>query len=545
MSQPILEEDLAAYDTTGLDRHQLAEELRAEQDNNLLLVEQLADLELALEDKGWSSLSRSVMDEFSHEGRVRLVSICRLQAVAHPLLKRGLNTRIGYIWGQGVEIQARAASAKAKDGTASQDVNAVVQAFIEDNLKSVFGSQAQEELERALGTDGEVFLVNFTSPLTGRVQTRSTPAGEIVDIITNPEDRDEPWFYLREYTETVLESGTVPGTTRSRAQTKRVAHPALGYRPAARIKVLDRAEVRWDAPMLHIPVNRLDGWKRGIPDVYAALAWARMYREFLVDWAKLTKSLAAFAWKATGASKGKAQTAAARIRAANPDPMRIPATTGHSDAGQAVSMGPGNTLEAIPKSGAHIDAGSGKPLAAMVAAGLGLPVTILLADPGVTGARATAETLDTPTLLEMGMRRLLWQDNLRQLFDYVVDQAVIAPRGPLRGTRTIDDWGRQVVTLAGDVERTVDFDWPPLVSIDPIELVKAIVEADATGKLPDITVVRLLLAALGVDDIDELLEEYTDDRGRWIGGTASAGQAAADEFRDGRDPLPLGDPVED
>jgi hypothetical protein len=65
-------------------------------------------------------------------------------------------------------------------------------------------------------------------------------------------------------------------------------------------------------------------------------------------------------------------------------------------------------LEAIPKSGATIDSESGKPLAAMVAAALGMSVTMLLADPGTTGARAVAETLDKPTILEMGMRRRLW-----------------------------------------------------------------------------------------------------------------------------------------
>jgi hypothetical protein len=72
-------------------------------------------------------------------------------------------------------------------------------------------------------------------------------------------------------------------------------------------------------------------------------------------------------------------------------------------------------------------------------------------------------------------------------------------------------WGRKVITLAGDVERTVEFDWPPLVDIDPVELIKAIVEADATGKLPPLFVVRTLLKALGVKDVDEVIAEVTDD----------------------------------
>jgi hypothetical protein len=428
--------------TAGLPpRHQLAEELRAEQDHNLLLTEQLADLEMALDDKGWRTLAGDVRDEFSPQGRRALTSICRMMAVSNPLLKRGLILRIAYIWGRGVELQARG---KAEGDDGGQDVNAVVQAFWDDNTKSLTGSQAQEELERALGTDGGVYLAAFTMPLNGRVQIRSTPSDEITDIITNPEDRDEPWYYVREYTERVFEPGYGFGNTRLRAQTTKVAHPALGYRPSTRPRQLNNMEVRWDAPILHIPVNRLDGWSFGIPDVYASVAWTRMYRDFLVDWAGLTHSLAKFAWKLTGDTKGKAGRAASAVRGSERGHLASQGLPGPSTsgAGQAAAMGPGSNLEAIPKSGAHIDAESGKPLAAMVAAGIGLPVTLLLADPGVTGARATAETLDKPTILEMGMRRLLWQAKLTELLDYVIDQAVLAPQGMLKGTLARDEWGR-------------------------------------------------------------------------------------------------------
>ncbi|NUR90850.1 MAG: hypothetical protein HOY71_42815 [Nonomuraea sp.] len=172
----------------------------------------------------------------------------------------------------------------------------------------------------------------------------------------------------------------------------------------------------------------------------------------------------------------------------------------------------------------------------MVAAAVGLPVTMLLADPGVTGARAVAETLDLPTILEMGMRRLLWQGKLTELLNYVIDQAVLAPRGRLRGSLVRDDWDRLVVTLAGDVDRTVEFDWPKLVDVDPVELVKAIVAADGTGKLPPLTTIRLLLAVLGVEDIDEVIADVTDEQGHWVDPEANAGQAAVDAFNRGQDP---------
>lgn len=512
-------------------RTELSEQLRAEQEQNLVLMESMADLESALEDKGWRKLSHSVQDEFTPAGRRAIAAMCRYMAVSNPLIKRALLVRIGYIWGQGVTVTAVAGSGK----DAGQDVDAVVQDFWTANTATLTGSQAQEELERALGTDGGVYLAAFTDPLTGVVRVRSTPTDEIVDIVSNPEDRDEPWFYVREYVQRTLERGTLAGATRTRSQTVKVAHPALGYRPSQRIKTLNGAEVRWDAPILHVPVNRLDGWQFGIPDVYAAIAWARMYRDFLVDWAQLTKSLAKFAWRLSGGSKGRTQQAVARVQA-HAAQARDAAPGQEPGAGALAGFGANVSLEAIPKSGATIDAESGKPLAGMVAAGVGLPVTMLLADPGITGARATAETLDLPTVLEMTMRRMLWQDKLTELLDYVIDQAVIAPRGQLRGGVRIDAWGRRQVLLAGDVDRGVEWEWPKLIDVDPVEFIKALVEADGTGKLPPLTTVRLLLTALGVKNIDDAIDQVTDEHGNWVDPDASAGQAATDAFRRGEDP---------
>lgn len=507
--------ELEGLDLTGAPTIEgLQSQLRAEQDTNLLLRESMADLQLQLEDRGWQRLAAGVTDEFTPAGRKAMAALCRVMAVSNPLMKRGLNVRIGYIWGQGVEIRAGEVEGEGQSG---QDVNAVVQAWLDTNRPSLSGSQAQEELERALGTDGNVYLACFTDPLVGRVQVRSTPADEIVDIVTNPEDRDEPWFYVREYVERKIEAGTQPGSTRVRGEKRKVAHPALSYRPATRIRTLNGAEVRWDAPILHVPVNRLDGWLYGIPDLYASMSWARLYREFLVDWAGLTKALSKIAWRATGNTRSRAQQAAAGIQAA-PD----------AAGGVAVS-GPGQSLEAVPKSGATIDSQSGKPLAAMVAAGLDLPVTVLLADPGVTGARAVAETLDLPTVLAMGMRRLLWQSAFEQIARYVVEQAVVAPRGGLRGTVRIDPWGRRQVQLAGDTDgeaATIEIDWPPIADVDPVQLVQAIASASDTGVLPPLTTLRLLLSALGVKDIDEVLASVTDEQGRFVDpGIAAAADA--------------------
>jgi hypothetical protein len=503
---------------------ELGVQLRQEQETNLILQESIADLELALEDRSWDRITGSSGVEFSGVGRRMIVDLCRAIAVVNPLVKRGLMLRIAYIWGGGVQVAAR-----------DDKVAEVIGDFWDDNTRSLTGTQAQEELERALGTDGNVYLAAFTSPLTGRVQVRSTPTAEIVDIVTNPEDSDEPWFYVREYSKTTFGQGGTSTDTATRTEQTKDVHPALGYRPSRRIKQLNGHPVLWDAPMLHVSVNRLDGWSYGVPDVYAAMAWARAYKDFLTDWALLTKSLAKFAWKLTGDTKSRANKAIEAARAAidASSATTIP-TSNLNTAGQIAGTGPGMSLDAIPKSGATIDADSGKPLAAMVAAGLGVPVTLLLADPGITGARAVAETLDKPTVLEMELRRSMWQDQLGLLLDYVVDQAVIAPKGRLQGTVRVDVWGRRYVELAGKAERTVDWNWPPLAELDPIQLVGAITQA--ADYMPDETTTRLLLTALGVDDVDEILDDMRDESGAFVPPRLSVGQAAVDAFNRGEDP---------
>ncbi|WP_193613151.1 hypothetical protein [Nocardioides lijunqiniae] len=510
-------------------------ELGAEREMNDLLVEALSDLELAAEDKGWRVASMELDREFSREGLDSVIRNCSVMAIASPLIKRGLQLRTGYVWGQGVTVAARAGEG------ADQNVNAVVQAFWDDdsNKKALTSPEAQERLERKLGTQGQVIFTFFPDPLTGRVQVRTTPLSEVRDSVSNPDDRDDVWFYFRTYEVFIIEAGYAMGSTRRRKETRRVLHPAIGHWPTSRPRSIDGIPVLWDQPMLHVKVNEPDHGKWGIPDAYAALPWARAYEGFLTDWARLVKALSKFAWRLSGDKSSKARRAAETMRAALPRPSThgLPDPSGEGGVGQVAASGPGTSLEAIPKSGATIDSGSGRPLAAMVAAGLGVSVVDLLADPGVTGARAVAETLDKPVILEMNGRRGLWGSVLQQILSYVIDQSVKAPRGPLKGSTVRDTrTGKETITLTGDVERTVTVEWPALNELDPVKLVHAIVEADSTGKLPPLETARQLMNALGVKDVDELLDDMTDDDGNWIDPEMTAGQVAVDAFNRGDDP---------
>jgi hypothetical protein len=523
MAAPSLREQVTA----------LAERLGQEENNVEFLQETLAQLQLAAEDIGWQRALAIGEREFTREGLRQISAICRLFAIKSPLIKRGLSLRTSYVFGQGLEISARANGRKRSE----QDVNAVIQKFLDDsgNRRAMFSTEAQHRLERALGTDGNVFLSLWTRPASGRVQVRVLPWDEIVDVVRNPDDSSEPWFYHRRWTEVQIGADA----TEMPKQQREALYPALSYRPKSRPKTVAGIEVRWDAPVRHVKVNDLDGWRFGLPDAYAAMDWARAYKEFLEDWAKLVKALSRYAWRTT--ASGSKQAAQIRTKLAAAPPRD--ATGEYNDVGATAIIGAGQTLEAIPKSGATIDADSGRPLAMMVAAALGVPVTMLLADPGLTGARATAETLDQPTELEMQGRRSLWSDAIRDVTDHVVRESVRAPKGALRGTIAADDDGVETLTLRGNTEATVDIAWPDLKDLDLQAVIAAIVAASSTMTIPPEIIVRLLLQALGVDSVDEIVDAMTDDDGNflWPGAPELAdGPAATNRLGSGQDPAGAG-----
>ena len=509
------------------------EELSAERNNNELLSEALTDLERHLYEPEWIRLAALTEVEFSVEGMRQLRAICRLMTLKNPMIKRGAALRSAYVWGQGVEITARANGKEPGE----QDVQAVVTAFLEDpgNQRTITSAQAQSEHEHALYTDGEAFIACFTNPRTGFVQARKLPADEITEIIANPEDSAEPWFYRRQWAKIGYDA---QGNKVTEAAER--LYPCVDYKPRFRPRKFAGVDVAWDAPVIHQAVNRPSGWQRGVPDSYASIDWARAYKVFLEDWATVVKALSRFAFRMT--SKGSARAQARQALSAAPP--RDPVTGKAQDAGATAVTPMDAILEAIPKSGATIDSDSGRPIASMAAAGVGVPVTMLLSDPGPTGNRATAETLDQPTELEMGQRRQLHTALLRRLIAYVITCAVRAPSGPLQGTITRDPYsGADTVTLAGDTSTVVDIDWPDLDDTDVESTVRAIVAANGTGTILPEHVLRLLLTALGVKHVDELVEEMLDDAGEFQWPTKpplGPGGDAAALMRSGRDPTDAG-----
>lgn len=481
------------------------------------LQESLAELEqLAREDRGWDLMIGQAEQDMTPDGRRRISDLCEVMTIANPLIKRGFRLRHSYVWGAGHTISVETSKAD-KDGA----VNAAVQRVLDDprNAASLRSEDAVEQLERWLYTHGAIVLLLHTED-DGAVVVRQEDPDHIVDHITDPEDAKTVWYWKRQYqTRNLRKDGTAGAV-----KTVTVWHPDVDYSPAGddRLETIGRHGVRWDQPLLIRSVNTpaRAGWTWGIPDAYAAVPWARMSKEFLEAWFVLMKALSRYAWRTQSKSRTAARTIAAREAAAiaaNP-----------TGAGATAAMDRDTTLEAVPKSGATIDASSALPLQQFVAAALDVPLTMLLGDPGISGSRAIAETLDQPMELAMGARRRFWGEVLTRLCHHAIDAAVEA--GKLTGTVVKVD-GRRTVTLPDGWSRTVHVDWPDYDSVPLDVAMKALRDADGLDKLPAELIIRLALKALDVDNPDEWLDKMRDADGNLVPEVERAAQAAAEAAR--------------
>ena len=460
----------------------LIAELAAANSSIEVLTEALADIEasFAAEDLGWRKTTAAGV--FTPEFRKARTADAEAAAVMDPLIKRGSILRTAYVFGAGVQVSVR------DDAKTGQDVAAVVNGFWEDeDVQETFSSvQALLTHERQNGTAGELFLALPTDPRSGRVRVRSLPPASIDDpIICDPEDAARPWFYKRTWTD--------------KHGTHTVLHPALSYRPSSRPTSYDGVPVRWSDPVLHVAVNQVGG--RGVGDLWAALRWARTYIGFLSDWAALMRALSKVSTVLT--TRGDRVQQAARHMA------------GLSQPGNGLALTADDQLQALSTSGARFDADSGRPLAVMVATALDLPVTTLLGDPGLTGARATAETVAQDSWAAFALRQDLWRMTIKRILDYVVDAAVIAPLGPLHGT-IVRQGDRLTAVLPEGDDRTIIVTFPERDQADALAKVQAIVAAAGTETIPHLTIARLLMEALEVPNLDDVLALITDDDGNFV-----------------------------
>ncbi len=342
------------------------------------------------EDAHWST----IFGNMEHDGLTleQLHDIdeeIRQSLIKSPIMGRGAQLRHSYIWSKGI-ILPETDTEPSKPGAKT-----ILHKVLNDpiNKRYFIDDDAHEELERAMYSGGNLHALVDTKTRTAR----RIPLKEITDLITNPDFAEEVWAWKREWQHT---------DRTGKSETKQTWY----YTDDCPLPRAKRAKTQiQNVPVDHTQVivthsvNRQVGWPLGLPDAIAAVAWAKLYSEFLKHGYVMSRALASIAFRATVASKAAGENAS----------MKLANTNG---AGNTAVMGAANSLTALPTAGRGYDFDSGRPIAAMVATAVQVSIVHLLSDPGAAGSSyGSASNLDLPTRRAVVSRQASWVSFYRRL----------------------------------------------------------------------------------------------------------------------------------
>lgn len=482
---------------------QLRETLQMEQWNGEQLRENLGLIELAMEEEGWRRFGVRMRQEFSRRGIMNMIEASRGMYMANSLIKRAINVKTYYTWGQGVNTIAA-------DDRIQSDVILPMMAD-EGNKAEWYSHQSRLLTHVDRQIEGNLFM-SLPTDMLGNVSLRSIPTEEIQDIHCKPGDRQQVWFYRRIWTEEVFDITT----GNSHMEQYDELYPDYRYHPVRKPPQAGIFKINWNSPIIHVRTGGTKHMKFGVPETYAALDWARAYKRFLEDWHTIVKSLAKFAWKRSTTGEKISQE---QMKFDGMAHIRNEGEEGHVDqlrdkgAGGVFLQAGDDDMAPIKTSGTTTRADDAKASRLMVAAAMDLPDTILSGDVDV-GNFATSKTLDRPTELGMINEQLLWKDFDQAIYKYAIEAKI--RKGLLPGH--VEYIGYSNSRVVSELDTEVEVSFPPVLEHDVVEMVKAIVSAATlegksdAGVFPRETLSRALASALSFDSIDKMIAELTTEQ---------------------------------
>lgn len=416
------------------------------------LEESLASqVQLAYDNLGWEPMGAAYNGTRHGPGlqAVKDISCIGEQvATVNPMAKRGISVRSAYIWGGGALT-----SRIPKRG---RDVRSV--------KRTLGTAHAQYEMERALAATGNLFF-----EVTNRSSLRLIPLCDITDALADGEDSSVITYLqvCRDNPDDLLDRDSLSLRTEDVRSGRLVREwvPTIEQTGPLRTTI-DGVDVARNRRIKHLTVNRPAGWWWGIPDLYAVIMWIKGYKEYLEDNKTLTKAYAQFAWKVTASSRRGGERAASRMAQA---PSVDPATGQATNVGAAAVLGAGMDMSPL-QSIRSVDFDNGRPLAAMVAAGLDIPLQVLISDAAAGGARRTDESLDTATARSMMARQAMMDSELDDVAELLGLRSFnlawpeVAPEPTHRIVQALDMAGRSgmlyPVEWRSALGRALDMDLP-------------------------------------------------------------------------------------
>lgn len=432
------------------------------------------DLDLMLANVEWSREVNLSWLEFSRWGIQQIILQSRLFYIKHPWIRRGVNLSAAYVFGQGVELSSP-----------DPDANEVLKEFRERN-KAALGQIALCAQERSKSTDGNLFWACFADKeSSGQCSVRNIDATEVQDIITNPDDSTEEWYFRRVWTNRIFN----PATGETSTQRDEAWYPALHYEPGLQVEFINGIPVQWASPIYHRKCGGIASWLFGCPRVYPALDWSREGRKFLEAYASVWQALRQIAITITTKGGQQALEGVKQQMGTTVGPFsNLLDQNPPAVAGATFASGPGTVLSAFKTTGAGGDPSEIKEFRNMVACVLEIPPTWL--GDMETSNLSTAKTLDRPTELGFLLKQEEWQEDLVVLGKWALKVSAGATSGKLteagKSRATIREAGRKMLDCHwvyeakekpedGEIEVLCSF--PAIREGDIVEDVTAIVRA--------------------------------------------------------------------
>ena len=344
-----------------------------------VLQEKLSQLDMMMDNKGWSSVSEYDDDGPDLKQIHNTASQARNLLALNTWIKQGLRLRHNFIWQNGIHYTGVPAKSDGRSKTAN------VQDRIElpANERNFFGEQAREKREAALYTDG-------FAPYIGNDNTfelQAMPVGQISADYRNPDDSSEVWAYRRTWSH--YPQGSADPTVRN----EWIFRNGFTDKRTTSIKLNDKVEpVAQDKRIFGTPVNSQTGWAYGLGDCLAAIAWVKMYRDFIVNGFTVTSAMAQIWAVAKSSAQKGAEGAVAAINGGG--------------VGRTASVGVSDSLTPLSTAGQAYAFEKGSAIIAAAAAAIEVSAIALTADTSNAGSSyGSAQTLDLPTRLAMEARR--------------------------------------------------------------------------------------------------------------------------------------------
>lgn len=442
-----------------------------------------------MEEFGWNK----VTDNSLLRPMKRTVNTIRNGIIRHQLkystdgyIKRGVNLHTDFVFGKGIDIP------KAKSEVIMEEV---VTPFWRDpvNQRNYFSFMAQQRRHKEAAISGELNILIKIDPITSRVRLYPILPHEIIEVIPDKDEPGRPAFYQLRH--------TVREWDFQRNQWKGTVDMDLQLHRAYRYKIFEASNDELARGLVyHVGFNEFFDLMRGESDIHACYEESESARDIAQDGATLSRSNAEIGYKMLIKKGGKTvkddvmEYLKTRTDGSNP----TPAPGSEWVENDAVSR---EWMQARD-TGAQSREKDQRLMRLYTYATLGFGEHYF--GDASTGNLATSTSMELPVIKMIESEQKLWESIYHDLINFQIDIAAVG--GVISG-ETVD---RDELEVETEENRMIDIDFPPITQKEIDRYITAVTGAESASLLPYKSAARLVMEALGVNNIDEELEELTD-----------------------------------